>query len=530
MMEALEIGTTLQIQEHQVRVTDSLDSERGPTGAYLVELDDGVRALLWSGSSTWAQRVEETLDAEETSGLPRHLATMITGEQAIVLVTGPPEAARTFDIWKWRNLHHPAAVRALQDLARSLLHVHTRGSTLKGLRRSELFFSPKTGDLFIAAMPRLEPFDETNVETAWRDMRLFGELAYENFMEHEYPGGHQLVAILQDREAMAETGILQAGLSQVLAGCVTPYGDLAYARVDDLVRGLGHLQSELRRPVSFRVGSSSTLGNYIFRQNNQDACGHVVVDTICGSRKMRLGFFCVADGIGGIQDGEKASALAVQTACSAFVRGWSHYSAEYIEQAPVPFARAMAKIASQRLSLEGDFDPGLNRGGTTFTGLLIAGHRAGLSHVGDSRAVLVRRGEIIALSQDHTLATILVELGELTEDEAEKNETSQRTISRFLSTGIELEVERIDSFAPGVAERWNVDEQTLNIRGIDIQPGDLFILTSDGAHGEVDADMLLQFVRLYPTDPQKLCDVIVSHALDNVGRDNSTVLAVLIED
>lgn len=529
-MAPLERGATLAIGPYTVYIKTLLASERGTNGAALGALSDGTPVFIWTGTASWATKVEATLDVEEANGLPNHLATRIEGAEAIIAVTGPPELAQPFDIWKWRNLHHPAAVRALEMLARSVAQVHQHGNTLAGLRRNELFLSPKTGDLFIAAMPRLKTYDKGNVETAWRDMRLFGELAYENFMEGEYPGGHQLVALLQNREAMAEAGILQPGLSQLLAGCVTPYGDLAYGHIDDLVRGLKHLQSELRQPLSLRVGSASTLGNYIFRQNNQDACGHVVVDTICGSRKMRLGFFCVADGIGGIQDGERASALAVQTACAAFVRGWSHYSAEYLEQAPVPFARGIAKVASQRLALEGEFDPGVNRGGTTFTGLLIAGSRVGLCHIGDSRAALIRRGEVIPLSQDHTLATILIELGELTEDEAEKNETSQRTISRFLSTGVELEVERIDSFSRNVAARWKIDQKTLNIRGIESQPGDIFLLTSDGAHGEVDHQTLLEFVRLYPGDPQKICDAIIAHALEKIGRDNSTALAVLIEN
>jgi PPM family protein phosphatase len=529
-MAALLKGQQLTIGDYTVRIEAPVLSERGPTGAFQVTLDDTTAAFVWTGDTSWAARIERSLDVEEAHALPNHLATRVEDGNALVLVTGPTEHTVPFDIWRWRNLHHPAAVKALEQLARALAIIHQKGSTLVGLRRSELFMSPKTGELFIAAMPRLKESERGNVETVWRDIRLFGELAYENFLEKEYPGGHQLVALLQNRQAMAEANILQPGLAQVLAGCVTPYGDLAYASAEDLVRGLGHLQAELRRPLSFRVGSASTLGNYIFRQNNQDSCGHVILDTICGSRKMRLGFFCVADGIGGIKDGEKASAIAVHTACAAFVRGWTQYSAEYIEQAPVPFARGIAKIASQQLALEGDLDPGDNRGGTTFTGLLIAGHRAGLCHVGDSRAVLIRRGEVIPLSQDHTLASILVELGELTEDEAEKNETSQRTISRFLTTGLELDAERIDTFAPGVADRWKMDPRTLHVRGIDIQPGDLYLLTSDGAHGEVDLPDLLEIVRLHSGEPQKICDAIVERALENVGRDNATALAVFIEN
>ena len=180
-----------------------------------------------------------------------------------------------------------------------------------------------------------------------------------------------------DRKAMIEAGMTYPGLNQVLAGCVTPYGDLAYSDAEDLLAGLASFRAELVRPLRFEVGSSSTLGSYIFRNNNQDSCGHVILDSQCGSRKLRAGFFCVADGIGGIEDGEHASRLAVETATTAFVRGWSFYGAERLEKAAVSFARGVARVASQRLALEGEFARENNRGGTTFTGLLIAGGRAG---------------------------------------------------------------------------------------------------------------------------------------------------------
>ena len=199
------------------------------------------------------------------------------------------------------------AVAALRTLAAVIGQLHDAKAWLHGLKRGELLFDANASRLYIAAMPRLHVNERPSIEAPWRDMRLVGELAYENFVEDDYPGGHQMAAILQDRSAIADLGVVFPGLPQLLAGCVSPYGDLAYSNCGDLERGLDQLQLELTRSWSFRVGSASTVGNYIFRKNNQDSCGHIAFQSICGSEKVSLGFFCVADGIGGIQDGERAS-------------------------------------------------------------------------------------------------------------------------------------------------------------------------------------------------------------------------------
>ncbi|MBA2663611.1 MAG: serine/threonine-protein phosphatase [Bradymonadaceae bacterium] len=529
-MALLSAGQEFVFGERRLTIQRALHDDASSSPSYLVLVGDAKAALLWQGSETWGRRVLETLsNAEEIAGLPRIIDSQIGNGSASILLTAPPASAEPFDVWKWRHVQRTSSVESLRRLALAMGAIHARGGWLQGLRRHDLFMTPSSGALFMVAMPRLAALDRESVEAVWRDIRVFGELAFENFMEREYPGGHQLVALLQDRAAMAEAGLNAPGLTQVLAGCVTPYGDLAYTNIAELLRGLDHFRAELVRPLNMRVGSTSTLGSYIFRQNNQDACGHVMLDAICGSRKLRVGFFCVADGIGGIQDGEHASRMIVESACTAFARAWSFYGAERLEQTPVPFARGIARVACQRLVLEGEFDPGNNRGGTTFSGLLIAGGRAGVCHIGDSRVMLVRGDECIALTEDHSLAAILIQLGELTAEEAERNEASQRTISRFMSTANEVECERIDGFPARLAERLGLRSFGLNTAGIEVRPGDIFVLTSDGAHNEYDLPTLRRLIAQNSGDPQKLCDAIAGHALERIGRDNSTVVAVLVE-
>ncbi len=523
-------GQTILVGTERVVVHALLSQFDKLSSSHLVTMEDGTRALLWQGHADWGRWVLKRLQGgEETPGIPQILGAEITGAQAALLVRAPPAGAVVFTAQKWKDVNTLAGVEALYDLAKVVDGLHRQGATLRGLQQSELFLDPASGQLFIVAMPRLGPLDRQKPESVWRDIRIFGELAFENAVRRACPDGHTMVALLQDRKAMIEAGLTYPGLNQVLAGCVTPYGDLAYSDVEDLLAGLMSFRAELVRPLRFSVGSSSTLGSYIFRHNNQDSCGHVILDSQCGSRKLRAGFFCVADGIGGIEDGEHASRLAVETATTAFVRGWSFYGAERLEKAAVSFARGVARVASQRLALEGEFASENNRGGTTFTGLLIAGGRAGVCHIGDSRAVLLRGQQCISLTEDHSLASILIRLGELTQEEAANDKLSQRTISRFMSTSNEVEFERIDGFPDGLSARFGVAEAELNTAGIEIRPGDLFLITSDGAHDEFDRAGLMDMVSRFGSDPQQLCEAITRNAVERIGRDNATALAILIE-
>ena len=521
---SLAVGAITTIGSWDVQVASVLVDE-GVSQAYLCEAPDESYVLLWEGSPEWAGEVQDLLKGYHDS-LPRVLATADVEDSVRVLLEGPPRTAVPFDDDAWRSLDRMRVVRSLRGLATLLGRLHDTQGWLHGLKRPEMMLDPKTGAIHVAAMPRLHKNTRPSVESPWRDMRIIGELAYENFLDDEYPGGHQMAAILQDRVAVGDLGITFPGLPQLLAGCVSPYGDLAYTSVRNVVAGLDQLDLELARPWSFMVGAASTVGNYIFRKNNQDSCGHIAVQSICGSRKVSLGFFCVADGIGGISDGERASRLAVEGACEAFGRGWATYGADRLIEHPGEFARAVAKVVGQRLALEGEFEPDNNRGGTTFSGLLIAGDRAAVCHVGDSRIMLVRDNKMIMLTHDHTLASILIELGELTESEAEDHELSQRTISRFLSTSTEVELDRVDGFGPVAKARLGA---MIDRRGMVVQPGDLFVLTSDGAHGELTSERFGQLIGQFADAPQELCDAVVDNALHRIGRDNSTILVVRVE-
>ncbi len=203
----------------------------------------------------------------------------------------------------------------------------------------------------------------------------------------------------------------------------------------------------------------------------------------------------VADGMGGHQAGEVASAMAAnaigQSAKKAAGREISVKTVvSWVRQAN----KAIYKAAGEDLSRSGM--------GTTLTFLYFMRGHAMLAHVGDSRCYLIRKGEIYQLTKDHSLVAELVRRGEITPEQA-KTHPYRNIITRALGTD--------DSVA--------VDAQDL-----DLEPGDIFLLCSDGLSNYLDKEELLSLVMEKPAE--EICEELVGRALERGGRDNITVVVV----
>ena len=207
-------------------------------------------------------------------------------------------------------------------------------------------------------------------------------------------------------------------------------------------------------------------------------------------------FAAVADGMGGHQAGEVASAIAIRE-FTAEIRGKA-LNEDALKDA---VRRANAAIYE-----EGARDP-LKRGmGTTLTALWYDEDTVYLTHVGDSRAYLLRNRALMQLSNDHSLVSELVALGEITPEQA-LTHPQRNFITRALGTGKKTEAD---------------------ILHLDFQPGDAWLLCSDGLTNHLRtaeiAEVLLQSIPW----PDKL-KALIDTALLRGGRDNITAVAVLKE-
>jgi serine/threonine protein phosphatase PrpC len=205
------------------------------------------------------------------------------------------------------------------------------------------------------------------------------------------------------------------------------------------------------------------------------------------------GVFAVADGMGGHEAGSLASSTVVDALRTIGVPA----------SAPDLLARLEDRILRANARLR---DEARDRGnavvGSTVVALLVFGGNYAVLWSGDSRLYIVRDGRIAQLTRDHTEAQELVDKGVLRQDEV-------RTWPR----------RNVVTRAVGVNE---VPE--LDIDHGSLQPGDIFVICSDGLTAHAADEEILARVR--GAGAQQACDALIALALERGGTDNVTVLVV----
>ena len=200
----------------------------------------------------------------------------------------------------------------------------------------------------------------------------------------------------------------------------------------------------------------------------------------------------VADGMGGHAAGEIASALAADVIRRLY----------YDSDGPVPKVLAAAFTAANRAILEYAAEHPECRGmGTTCTVLAFRDRQAWLGHIGDSRAYLLRGGELVQLSEDQTLVAKLVSEGTLTQAEADRS-PMHNVILQALGTSNQM-------------------KPMIGSRGLPLLIGDVLVLCSDGVTNLVPDAKIADIVgRLAP---QEACDALIEAALAAGGHDNASL-------
>ena len=209
--------------------------------------------------------------------------------------------------------------------------------------------------------------------------------------------------------------------------------------------------------------------------------------------------FAVADGMGGAQAGEVASALAAATLReSRAVDGGEDRVVALVHE------------ANRRVHARATSDAAASGMGTTITAALVAGDGTiAVGHVGDSRAYRLRDGVLEQLTDDHSLVAELVRRGELSPAEAEVH-PQRSVITRALGTDPDVDV---DAFTTAGA------------------PGDLYLLCSDGLSSMVDSRVINEILVRERADLPAAARALVDAANRSGGEDNITVvLFELIDD
>lgn len=203
-------------------------------------------------------------------------------------------------------------------------------------------------------------------------------------------------------------------------------------------------------------------------------------------------FAAIADGMGGHLAGEVASALAIEVFVDRLRKA----------QKPDEDTLMAAVGAANRAIYEASAADRDKRGmGTTLTAIWFGAGSTFLSHVGDSRAYLLRDRALMQMTNDHSLVGELLEKGEITASEARVH-PHRNVITRALGTSRQI---------------------VPDIMHIDSMPGDEWLLCSDGLSNHVQHHELARIMLLDASYEEKL-RMLVDLALERGGSDNITVL------
>ena len=237
--------------------------------------------------------------------------------------------------------------------------------------------------------------------------------------------------------------------------------------------------------LGIRYAARSDVG--MLREGNEDSA-------YAGARLL-----VVADGMGGHVGGEIASAAAVDTLRKLDTDVPAQELLSALEHA--------VREANTKLHSIVEGDPSLQGMGTTLTAMLWSGSHVALVHIGDSRAYLLRKGELFQITHDHTLVQSLVGEGRITLDEAASH-PQRSLLLRALDGRGEVD--------PDLALR----EATV---------GDRYLLCSDGLSGVVSAETIHHVLTTQP-DPELVIRQLIDLANRGGGPDNITCVVADVVD
>lgn len=249
-------------------------------------------------------------------------------------------------------------------------------------------------------------------------------------------------------------------------------------------------------------GQASDQG--MVRSNNQDSAFTFYFTSETVDEFPDFGVFVVADGMGGHQDGEKASAITARTVAT-----------EILDNIYTPLLKGVDMNDPDKPTIVEVMVDAVQKanqavreevmdGGTTLTAVVVRGEAAHVAHVGDSRAYWITdSNEMEKITRDHSVVERLIELGQITREEAEYHE-QRNVLYRAIGQNDEVEVE---------------------IHRKRLTPGTGILLCSDGLWNMVSDDEISELVK-NTSDPREACEKLVALGNAHGGTDNITAILI----
>ena len=250
---------------------------------------------------------------------------------------------------------------------------------------------------------------------------------------------------------------------------------------------------------SLEAGTAQSIG--LERENNEDSVFMMYGSSYGEEALPEFGLFCVADGAGGLGHGELASSIALRAVVSNLME---NAVLKELQLEETDTKLGIEDIARQAIEHANEqVIESANGGVTTLTEAMLINGQMVIGHVGDSRAYLVENGRPRLLTRDHSYSWRLVEIGQITPEEAMEH--------------------------PKRNQLWNAVGQGNNlVIEVDTYPqphGGYLLICSDGLWGEVPESELSSAVAQHD-EPNQACEEMVRAANAAGGPDNITALLV----
>ncbi len=257
-------------------------------------------------------------------------------------------------------------------------------------------------------------------------------------------------------------------------------------------------------PPQLIVGCAQSVG--MQRDHNEDSLFALTTALSSGGSNIQFGLYIVADGMGGHQHGEQASETAVRV---LGVHTIGELYSPLFSPNPTPPSSSIQEILDDGVqAAHRQILSEAQGGGTTLTAILIRGEQMTIAHVGDSRAYAVSEdGKMEVLTRDHSLVQRLVELGQITEEEAAVH-PQKNVLYRALGQG--------EPFTPDISTS-------------PTPKGGYLLICSDGLWGVVPEEQMAKTI-LESASPQGACSTMVAAANEAGGPDNITAILVHLPD
>ncbi|MDB9476895.1 PP2C family protein-serine/threonine phosphatase [Dolichospermum circinale] len=288
-------------------------------------------------------------------------------------------------------------------------------------------------------------------------------------------------------------------IHQILKICLSTLPQERFT-LEQLLQILVNTRQEISTPkINWEIASSSTVGLSINRLKNEDNYG-IKYQKISDTETIILA--AIADGMGGMSQGELASKLAIKTVLETAIFPEYPTIEQYQEWLTNLFTQANETVSNQ-----------VKEGGTTLSVIFARSQQLIISHVGDSRIYLLRQGEIKQLSEDHSLVAMLVASGQITPSQSLEH-PDRNVLIKSIGTKRRLS----DGYVQNL-------KQTTPELSMQLAHQDILLLCSDGVWDLVSKNELEEIFTI-DQNLQTSVNLTINKVLERGASDNATLLAL----